>query len=199
MSFRIAILISGSGSNMEAIIQASQEGILQGLCEVVTVVSNKPSAQGLTKAHNQGIPSVCIQSKDKSREAFELELLNYLKLFRVDYVILAGFMRVLTSFFIGHFPKKIINIHPADTLKFQGVGGYEWAFNKNLKQTKITVHYIDSGVDTGAIIAQAVVGLSDCKTLEAVKHRGLAIEHRLYKEALASVFSEQKKQICVAF
>lgn len=185
---RIAILISGRGSNMEAIIKQTQDGILQDCCEVALVLANKPEAKGLEIARNYGISAACIPSKGKQREEFDQELINFLEAWQLDYLVLAGFMRILTPLIIRRYRQRIINIHPADTAQFKGVGGYEFAFENKLDFTKITIHYVDEGVDTGPIIAQETVDLRGATTLEEIERRGLAVEHRFYSEALKKVF-----------
>ena len=187
---RIAIFISGRGSNMEAIARQVQDGILKDVCEIALVFSNKPQARGLEIAKKFGLPVAAIPSKGKSREAFEREVLELLQPYRIDYVVLAGFMRILSPLFIRAYKNRIINIHPADTRLFQGVGGYEWAFENKLPSTKITVHFVDEGVDTGPIIAQREVDLRGADTLEEVERRGLAAEHEFYSQALRKVLTE---------
>ncbi len=191
MKKRVAILISGHGSNMEAIIKNSRNGILKDHCEIVLVLSNRENAEGLQIASSYGIETICIISKGKKREDYDLELVSFLKQYELDYIILAGFMRILSSAFIKTFKNRIINIHPADTDKFKGLGAYEWAFNNRLDSTKITVHFVDNGVDTGKVIGKCNVDLKDAKTLSEVKNRGLKVEHKFYSEMLEKVFNEK--------
>ncbi|MCK5851406.1 phosphoribosylglycinamide formyltransferase [bacterium] len=192
MKKRIAILISGRGSNMETIVRSALNGLLKDYCEVALVLSNKEDAYGLTIAKKHGIKTAVIPSKGKKRAEFEQEVINFLKPYNLNYVVLAGFMRILSPLFVHTYKNKIINIHPADTTQFQGVGGYEWAYENQLKTTKITVHYVDEGVDTGRIIAQKVVDLNGASTLDEVKKRGLKVEHEFYSEALFKLFKEDK-------
>ena len=191
MKKRVAILISGHGSNMEAIIKNSKNGILKDHCEIVLVLSNRENAEGLQIASSYGIETTCIISKGKKREDYDLELVSFLKQYKLDYIVLAGFMRILSSAFIKTFKNKIINIHPADTDEFKGLGAYEWAFKNKLDSTKITVHFVDSGVDTGKVIGKCNVDLKDAKTLSEVKNRGLKVEHKFYSEMLEKVFNEK--------
>ena len=191
MKKRVAILISGHGSNMEAIIKNSKNGILKDHCEIVLVLSNRENAEGLQIASSYGIETTCIISKGKKREDYDLELVSFLKQYELDYIVLAGFMRILSSAFIKTFKNKIINIHPADTDEFKGLGAYEWAFKNKLDSTKITVHFVDSGVDTGKVIGKCNVDLKDAKTLSEVKNRGLKVEHKFYSEMLEKVFNEK--------
>jgi len=120
-----------------------------------------------------------------------LELVSFLKQYELDYIVLAGFMKILSSAFIKTFKNRIINIHPADTDKFKGLGAYEWAFKNRLDSTKITVHFVDNGVDTGKVIGKCNVDLKDAKTLSEVKNRGLKVEHKFYSEMLEKVFNEK--------
>jgi phosphoribosylglycinamide formyltransferase-1 len=191
MKKRVAILISGHGSNMEAIIKNSRNGILKDHCEIVLVLSNRENAEGLQIASSYGIETTCIISKGKKREDYDLELVSFLKQYELDYIVLAGFMRILSSAFIKTFKNRIINIHPADTDKFKGLGAYEWAFKNRLDSTKITVHFVDNGVDTGKVIGKCNVDLKDAKTLSEVKNRGLKVEHKFYSEMLEKVFNEK--------
>ncbi|MDA3871885.1 MAG: phosphoribosylglycinamide formyltransferase [Candidatus Marinimicrobia bacterium] len=191
MKKRVAILISGHGSNMEAIIKNSKNGILKDHCEVVLILSNRENAEGLQIASSYGIETTCIISKGKKREDYDLELVSFLKQYELDYIVLAGFMRILSSAFIKTFKNRIINIHPADTDKFKGLGAYEWAFKNKLYSTKITVHFVDNGVDTGKVIGKCNVDLKGAKTLSEVKNRGLKVEHKFYSEMLEKVFNEK--------
>lgn len=187
MTVRLAILISGRGSNMKAILEESRDGILKGLCTVSVVVSNVCDAAGLETAREAGVDALCVPSKGKKRQAFEMELIETLEPYKPDYIVLAGFMRILTPYFINHYRNRILNIHPADTSLFQGVGGYEWAFEKKLKETKISVHFIDDGVDTGPVIAQRTVDLRGADSLEEVQNRGLKVERQFYSEVIRDV------------
>ncbi len=188
MKKRIAIFISGRGSNMETIVRNVQDGILKDVCEVALVLSNKENAYGLTVAESLGVPTAVIVSKGKKRAEFEQELIDFLKPYQIDYIVLAGFMRILSPLFVRAYKNRIINIHPADTAQFQGIGGYEWAYEKRLQTTKITVHFVDEGVDTGKVIAQKEVDLRGAESLEEVEKRGLKVEHEFYSDALLKLF-----------
>lgn len=183
----LAIFISGRGSNMQAIVTACKDGILKGLAQPILVFSNKEEAAGLAYAQKAGIPTEVIISKGKDRKTFDQEVVKMLHQYQPDYIILAGYMRILSSYFIQQFPNKIINIHPADTTLHQGLDGYNWAFDKKLTTTKITVHFVDEGLDTGRIIKQEVVDLSGVSSLEDVEQRGLAVEHKVYSQALKEI------------
>ena len=187
---KIAIFISGRGSNMEAVIREVNSGILKGIAEIVLVFSNNPDAAGLKTAADSGIRIACINSKGKKRKLFDNEVINMLEYIEFDYIILAGYMRILSENFVNTYPKRIINIHPADTIHHQGLHAYEWAFNNNLNETKITIHYVDAGVDSGEIIAQTAVDLNHVKSLKEVELRGLSVEHKFYSETLRKLFEK---------
>lgn len=187
---RIAILISGRGSNMEAILKEARDGILKGCCQVVLVVSNRCDAPGLNIAQDMAVKTVCVESKGKDSTTFDRQLLDILEPYRLDYLVLAGFMRILSPLVVDRYRNRIINIHPADTALYQGARGYAWAFESGRSSTTITVHYVDEGVDTGPIIAQTDVDLTGAKTLEEVENRGLAVEHRFYSQVLHQVFTD---------
>ncbi|MBD3290164.1 phosphoribosylglycinamide formyltransferase [candidate division KSB1 bacterium] len=188
MKKRIAIFISGRGSNMEAIIENAESGRLKDCCEIVLVFSNKKDARGLEIARQHGIEIACIESRGKKREDFDRELVKLLQPYQLDYIVLAGFMRILSPVFVRTYPNRIINIHPADTAEFQGVEAYKWAFEKGMSETKITVHFVDEGVDTGPVIAQQKVDLTGANSLEEVEKRGLKVEHKFYSKVLEDVF-----------
>jgi phosphoribosylglycinamide formyltransferase-1 len=188
---KIVIFISGRGSNMDAIIHETESGILKDCAEISMVFSNNPKAAGLKKAQKKGIKTCSIDSRGKKREYYDNEVIELLSKFKFDYIVLAGYMRILSEKFVKTYAKRIINIHPADTKLHQGLHAYEWAFENKLKETKITVHYVDIGVDTGEIISQARVDLRNANTLEEIEKRGLAVEHKLYPETLYTLFKQK--------
>ncbi|WP_223652664.1 phosphoribosylglycinamide formyltransferase [Hymenobacter psoromatis] len=187
---RLAILLSGRGSNMLALAEAVRAGALRGLAEVAVVFSNDPAASGLAAAADLGLPTASLPSKGRKREAFDLEVVDILWGYQPDYVVLAGYMRVLSPAFVRAFAGRIVNIHPADTHQHQGLHAYEWAYDNHLAETKITVHLVDEGLDTGPILAQRVVNLIGADTLAEVQRRGLAVEHVLYAETLAYLLNK---------
>ena len=187
---RLAILLSGRGSNMLALLEATKTGVLHGLAEVVVVFSNKPDAFGLEAAAALGCPIASLPSQGRKREAFDAEAAQLLQQYQPDLVVLAGYMRILSPAFIQPFAGRIINIHPADTHQHQGLHAYEWAFENKLPETKITVHLVDEGLDTGPILAQQTVDLCGADTLAEVERRGLAVEHELYAQTLAELIKK---------
>ncbi|SHL60160.1 phosphoribosylglycinamide formyltransferase [Hymenobacter psychrotolerans] len=189
---RLAILLSGRGSNMVALVKAVQHGILQGVAEVAVVFSNKPDAPGLETAAAMGCPTASLSSEGRKRAEFDAEVVEVLRQYQPDYVVLAGYMRILSPTFVRAFAGRILNIHPADTRQHQGLHAYEWAFENQLPETKITVHLVDEGLDTGPILAQHPVDLHGADTLEEVERRGLAVEHRVYAETLAELIKKDR-------
>ena len=181
---------------MLALVEAIKTGPLQGLAEVVVVFSNKPDAPGLELAAAQGCPVASLPSQGRQRVAYDAEAAALLKQYQPDFVVLAGYMRILSPAFIQPFAGRILNIHPADTHQHQGLHAYEWAFDNQLTETKITVHLVDEGMDTGPILAQQVVDLHGADTLAEVERRGLAVEHKLYAEALASLIKQEHERSC---
>ena len=188
---RLAILLSGRGSNMLALAEAVRAGVLQNLAEIVVVFSNDPAAPGLDSAAALGLPTASLSSKGRKREEFDREVVTTLQAYQPDYVVLAGYMRVLSPTFVRAFVGRIVNIHPADTHQHQGLHAYEWAFDNRLTETKITVHLVDEGLDTGPILAQRVVNLVGADTLAEVQRRGLAVEHVLYAETLRELIRQE--------
>lgn len=182
---RLAILLSGRGSNMLALTREVREGVLQGLAEVAVVFSNLPEAAGLHSAAELGYATASIDSRGRKRAEFDAEVVEKLHEFQPDYVVLAGYMRILSPTFIRAFAGRIINIHPADTHQHQGLHAYNWAWENRLPETKITVHLVDEGLDTGPVLAQAPVDLRGADSLQEVERRGLAVEHRFYADTLA--------------
>jgi phosphoribosylglycinamide formyltransferase-1 len=182
MKTSVAVLVSGSGSNLQAIIDQAEAGTLPiGIC---CVISNKPDAFGLERARKHGIPAVCIPSKGKTREQHEREIVAELESRGAQLVVLAGYMRLLGHGLLERFKGRIINIHPALLPSFPGTHGYEDAWNYGVKVSGCTVHFVDEGCDTGPIILQAVNPVESGDTLETFKQRGLAIEHKALPEAI---------------
>lgn len=188
---RIAILISGRGSNMEAILQSVQAGILKERCTVCGVIANRADAAGLARAQEAGFITRVVPSRGYSTRDYGRQLLIALGDWSPDYVVLAGFMRILSPEVIAAYRGRIINIHPADTAAYQGPDGYGWAAREALTETAITVHLVDEGIDTGRILQQQRVSLAGAASREEVAERGLRVEHALYSQCLAKLFSGQ--------
>jgi phosphoribosylglycinamide formyltransferase-1 len=189
----IAVLISGGGTNLQAIIDAIERQELAATIRVV--VSNRADAYGLTRAQKHGLATVVIDHKEFfSREAFEAELVRTLQTHGVELVILAGFMRVLTPVFIRAFPQRIINIHPALLPAFPGTHGQRQALQYGVKIAGATVHFVDEQTDHGPIIAQAAVPVYADDTEESLSARILAQEHRILPHAI-QLFAEGRLEI----
>lgn len=180
---KIGILVSGSGSNLQSIIDNIEQGKLTASISVV--VSNIEEAFALERARRHNIPAIAINHRDFStREDFEAELVAVLKSCQVDLVVLAGFMRVLSPYFIRSFPRRIINIHPALLPSFPGVHAQRQALDYGVKFTGCSVHFVDEGVDTGPIIIQAAVPVHDDDSESSLSERILREEHRILPEAI---------------
>ena len=185
---QIAVLISGRGSNLQALIDAAVDGRLGG--EIAVVVSNRPGAQGLARAESAGLPAVTIDHRAfTSRALFERALVDELRAHRVSLVCLAGFMRLLGQTFLDAFPRAILNIHPSLLPSFPGVDGAEQALTHGVKIAGATVHLVTGELDGGPIVAQAAVPVHDDDTAESLAARILIEEHRIYPEAVARVLS----------
>ncbi|KAH8273588.1 hypothetical protein KR018_002667 [Drosophila ironensis] len=185
---RVAVLISGNGSNLQALIDASRDSAQAVAAEIVLVISNKPGVLGLERATRAGIPSLVISHKDfASREVYDAELTRNLKAARVDLVCLAGFMRVLSTPFVKEWRGRLINIHPSLLPKFPGLHVQRQALEAGEKESGCTVHFVDEGVDTGAILVQAAVPILPGDDEDALTQRIHKAEHWAYPRALALV------------
>jgi phosphoribosylglycinamide formyltransferase-1 len=183
---RIAVLISGSGSNLQALIEACAAADYPA--EIVLVLSNKDDAFGLTRAKNAGLKTYVISHKDfNSREAFDAAMDKTLTEYGVEIICLAGFMRVLSDGFVKKWQGKMINIHPSLLPKYKGLHTHQRAIEAGETEAGCTVHWVSSEVDGGEIIAQARVPLLAGDTPEMLAGRVLAEEHKIYPEALRKV------------
>ena len=190
MSIKIAVFVSGRGSNLNAIIQAVEDGDLDA--EIVRVISNDPEAQALTIAAQHGIETFALSHKGLKRREHEEKVLEHLKDLSIDYIVLAGYMRVLSSHFLKAFKHKdgyfrVINIHPSLLPAFPGINGYEEAFNYGVKVSGVTVHLVDEKVDHGPILAQVPFPRFAEDTLDSFCARGLSVEHSLYPSVLQQI------------
>lgn len=184
----VAVLISGSGSNLQAIIDASERGEIP--CRVGIVISNKADAYGLVRAQKHGIPTEVVDHRGfPTREEFDAKLVEVIRKTGAELVCLAGFMRVLTPVFVRAFPNRILNIHPALLPSFPGTHGPRQALSYGVRFSGCTVHFLDEGVDTGPVIVQAVVPVYDDDTEEALAARILVQEHRIYPMAIRLFFA----------
>ncbi|MBV8709405.1 MAG: phosphoribosylglycinamide formyltransferase [Acidobacteriaceae bacterium] len=185
MRARLGILLSGRGSNFEAIARNVLNGKLP--CEIALVFSNKPEAAGLQLARDLGLPRAAIKSAGVERTAFDAQVAALLKEHRVDWVCLAGYMRLLSSTFVSQFAGRILNIHPSLLPAFPGLDAQYQALTHGAKLTGCTVHFVDENLDNGPILLQAAVPVLDNDTVESLSGRILIEEHKIYSEAIAWV------------
>jgi len=185
----IGILLSGRGSNFEAIARNVAAGKIQA--QIALVISNREQAPGLETARQMGLRTIFIPSKGKEREVYDQEVVAALKAAQVDLVCLAGFMRILSPVFVRAFPGRILNIHPALLPAFPGLDAQKQALDYGVKFTGCTVHIVDEGMDTGPIVRQSVVPVLDDDTVETLSARILAEEHRIYSEAISLMLEDK--------
>ncbi len=186
----IAVFVSGSGTNLQAIIDAKIKS-----ANLAVVLSNKPDAYALERALKHNIPVEVVDHKEfDTREAFEAELIERLKKYNVKLIVLAGFMRILTSFFVNNYKHRIINLHPALLPSFPGIHSAKQALDYGVKITGVTVHFLDDGVDTGPIILQSVVPIDDSDSEDSLLEKIHKEEHRIFPEAV-KLFCEGRLSI----
>jgi len=181
---RIAILISGRGSNMIALADAVGSGSIPN-AEVAIVISDQPGATGLEKAKQRGIETLVIERRGRTRAEHDREVVTALRDRRIDLVCLAGYMRVLSAEFIGAFRSRILNIHPSLLPSFPGLNAQQQALANGATVSGCTVHYVDETLDGGPIIAQREVAVHKGDTVESLSARILVEEHKLYPDAVA--------------
>lgn len=187
----LGILLSGRGSNFEAIADNVEKGVLDA--EIAIVVSNVADARGLEVARRRNLNACFADPRGKSREEYDREVVALLLNNKVDLVCLAGYMRILSSYFIHQFPYRILNIHPALLPAFKGLDAQKQALEYGVKVSGCTVHFVDEGVDSGPIILQTPVPVEDGDTEELLARRILREEHRLYSKAIALVLEGRCK------
>ena len=188
MPHRLGVLLSGRGSNFEALADQVAAGKIPG-AEIAVVISNRADAPGLERARARGIAAMAIPSKGLPREAYDALVVAELRKANVDLVCLAGFMRLLSPYFVAAFPQRILNIHPSLLPSFPGLEAQRQALEYGVKFSGCTVHLVDETLDAGPILGQAVVAINDDDTDETLSARILAEEHRIYAEAVRLVLS----------
>jgi phosphoribosylglycinamide formyltransferase 1 len=193
MKKRIGVLLSGRGSNFEALAESVSAGRIPN-AEIAVVISNQPDATGLKKAEARGIPARLIPSKGLQREAYDRQVAAILQEYKVDLICLAGYMRLLSPYFVAAFPQKILNIHPSLLPSFPGLEAQKQALEHGVKFAGCTVHFVDENLDAGPIILQAVVPVLDDDDEHTLSERILKVEHRIYSEA-AKIVLEGKYRI----
>ena len=193
MTARIAILLSGRGSNMVALTVAVQAGGIPN-AEVAVVISDQPDAKGLQIARELGIKTLTIERRGRKREEHDREIVSALQDERVDLICLAGYMRVLSPFFVDAFNERILNIHPSLLPAFPGLEPQRQALDHGAHESGCTVHVVDNTLDGGPIIAQRTVPVVPGDTVESLSARILEQEHLLYPAAVASVLDTLKRK-----
>lgn len=180
---KIAVLASGRGTNLQAILDGCRQGEIPG--EVVIVISDRKDAQALVRAREGGVENLFIDPKNfSSREEFDMKVAEEIERRNVDLICLAGYMRILSPPFVRRFPMKIMNIHPAILPSFPGLHAQRQALNYGVRFSGCSVHFVDEGVDTGPLIVQAVVPVFPDDTEEILSERILKYEHKIYKIAI---------------
>jgi phosphoribosylglycinamide formyltransferase-1 len=188
VKIKIAILISGRGSNMLALAAAVREGRVPET-EIAIVVSDQPNAAGLAHAQSQDLTTAVVERRGRSRDEHDRELVTVLQEYQVDFVCLAGYMRLLSSHFLSAYHNRILNIHPSLLPAFPGLDAPRQALEHGANVTGCTVHFVDQTLDGGPIIAQRIVPVLNDDTEETLSARILEEEHKLYPAALAVVAS----------
>ena len=184
---RLGILISGRGSNFEAIADNIATGKLAA--EIAVVISNRADARGIEIAKARGLNVICLPSRGLDREVYDRMMIEELERNRVDLVCLAGYMRLLSAGFIRRFPERILNIHPSLLPAFPGLDAQHQAFEHGVRVTGCTVHFVDEDLDSGPILLQSPVEVQDGDTVDTLSARILKEEHRIYSEAIAIVLA----------
>ena len=193
MTTRIAILISGRGSNMVALANAIENGTIPNAA-IAIVISDQPDAKGLRIAHDRGLKTLVIERRGRKREEHDREIVSVLREERVDLVCLAGYMRVLSPFFVEAFKDRILNIHPSLLPSCPGLDAQRQALEHGDKISGCTVHFVDNTLDGGPIIAQRTVPVLEDDTVETLSARILEQEHIWYPEAVALVLNRLKEK-----
>src|SRR5437762_11392495 len=189
---RIGVLLSGRGSNFEALADGFSAGRIPG-AEIAIVLSNREGAPGIARARVRGIPTRVIPSKGLEREPYDRQVVAALNEAKVDLICLAGYMRLLSPYFVAAFPQRILNIHPSLLPSFPGLEAQKQALDYGVKFAGCTVHFVDENLDAGPIILQSVVPVEDGDTEEALSARVLKEEHWIYSEAVKIVLEGKYK------
>ncbi len=179
---RLAVLCSGQGTNLQAILDAQHEGVITG--DVAVVVCDRAKAPAIGRAERAGVPVEVIETTRGSRQVFESRLRSVLQQYEVQLICLAGFMRILSPEFVHDYEWQVLNIHPALLPAFPGAHAVADALKAGAKETGVTVHLVDSGIDTGPIVLQEAIEVLPEETKESLLERLHKIEHRLYPQAI---------------
>ncbi len=194
MKKRIGVLLSGRGSNFVALAESVSAGRIRN-AEVAIVVSNREGAPGIDKAKDRGMATQVIPSKGLEREAYDRQVVAVLQDCKVDLVCLAGYMRLLSPYFVASFPNRILNIHPSLLPSFPGLESQRQALEYGVRFAGCTVHFVDENLDAGPIVLQAAIPVFDEDTEASLSTRILAEEHRIYTEAVKIVLDGQYKVV----
>ncbi|MCE7873352.1 phosphoribosylglycinamide formyltransferase [bacterium CPR1] len=186
---RLVVLVSGNGSNLQAILEACREGRLKA--EVALVVSNRPGAYALERARAAGVEALVLSRDGRSRREYDAALAELVAAARPDRVVLAGFLHILSSVFLERFPDQVLNLHPALPGAFPGLNAIERAFEAGLDQTGVMVHRVDEGVDTGPVLGVEQVSIHPEDSLESLTERIHQAEHRLLIRCLQEELSDE--------
>ncbi len=192
MKKRIGVLLSGRGSNFEALADSIAAGRIPN-AEIAMVISNREGAPGIQRAESRGIRTRVIPSKGLEREAYDRQVVAVLHEHKVDLICLAGYMRLLSPYFVAAFPNRILNIHPSLLPSFPGLESQRQALEYGVKFAGCTVHFVDENLDAGPIVLQAIVSVEDKDTEESLSARILKEEHRIYSEAVRIVLDGKFK------
>ncbi len=189
---KLAVLVSGGGSNLQSIIDSTKNGILENIAEVVVVISNNPSAYGLERAKKENIKAVALDYKNMDKQDYDDKMYDILKQSDADIICLAGYLKKVPERIVKEYKTKILNIHPALLPKFGGKGMYghfvhEAVVKAKEKKSGATVHFADENYDTGGIIVQMQVPVYETDSPEDVAKRVLVVEHKIYPEAIKKV------------
>ncbi len=190
---KFAVFASGNGTNFQAIVDAVKKGEIKA--ELVLLFSDNRKAFAIKRAEEAGIKTLVVDPKSyTNKQSFERDVVIALKEEAIDFIVLAGYMRLLTAYFVKEFPKKIINIHPSLLPSFKGMEGIKDAFTYGAKTTGVTVHFVDDKMDHGPIIAQESLKILDSDTLESLSEKIHKIEHRIYPKVI-QLFAEGRLRI----
>lgn len=192
MTHRLGVLLSGRGSNFEALADSVASGRIPN-AEIALVLSNREAAAGIDRAKGRGLTTRVIPSKGLEREAYDRLVVAALHEAKVDLICLAGYMRLLSPYFVAAFPQKILNIHPSLLPSFPGLEAQKQALDYGVKFAGCTVHFVDENLDAGPIILQSVVPVEDNDTDDSLSERILKEEHRIYSEAVKIVLEGNYK------
>jgi phosphoribosylglycinamide formyltransferase-1 len=192
MKKRIGVLLSGRGSNFEALAESIASGRIPN-AEIAIVISNRDGAPGIDRAKSRGIATRVIPSKGLERETYDRQVVAALNQHKVDLVCLAGYMRLLSPYFVAAFPNHILNIHPSLLPSFPGLESQRQALEYGVKFAGCTVHFVDENLDAGPIVLQAALPVNDNDTEDTLSARILQEEHRIYSEAVRIVLEGRYK------